>query len=199
MNLIELSKENLKEDDKKLYNLIIKDYNYDLVIFIAKGSFYIGNDLAKFNNCQLLEIFATRKGNKLKKIVSPLMKIIPLKLKKVLRKKEFNSNYHQKNSNRNIEFDEELWKKFKNVKSILLVDDSVDTGYSILYAKEKIEEFFKEAEIRVAALNCFKKSLAIVKTNYYLYKDTMLIGPWSNDSKENKIFKEEYYMWHNSL
>ena len=197
MELLELSRKRLQEENKKLYELIKKDYEYDLVIFIARGSFIIGKDLADFNGSPLLEIFASRKGGKIKKILSPFLKIIPKKSKNLLRKKEFNSNYHEKNTERKIYFNEKKWNKYKNKKNILLVDDSVDTGYSIKFAKEKIENFFDSSIVKVAAINCFEKSKKIVNTDYYLYSEKMLLGPWSNDSKENKDYLNEYIEWHN--
>ena len=129
------------------------------------------------------------------KIISPFLKIIPTSIKNVLRKKEFNSNYHEKNNERSISFDEDKWNQYKNCKKILLVDDSVDTGYSIKYAKEAIEKFFDKATVKVAAINYFEKSKKIVNTDYYLYTEKMLLGPWSNDSKENKEYLNEYYSW----
>ena len=196
MELLELSKKNLREKNKELYEKIIKEYNYDLVIFIARGSYLIGKDLAELNKASLLEIFATRKGGKLKKLISPILVIIPKGLKNLLRKKEFNSNYHEKNSERSITFDEKVWNKYKDAKNILLVDDSVDTGYSIKYAKEEIEKFFDGATVKVAAINYFDKSKSIVDTDFYLYNEKMLLGPWSNDSKENKEYLREYGEWH---
>ncbi len=196
MELLELSRKNLQEENRKLYKKIISKYNYDLVIFIARGSYLIGKDLADLNNVPLLEIFARRKGGKLKKVISPLLKIIPKRVKNILRKKEFNSNYHEKNNERHITFDEKQWGKYKNKANILLVDDSVDTGYSIKYAKEEIERFFKSSIVKVAAINYFEKSKKIVDTDFYLYSEKMLLGPWSNDSKENKDYLKEYNIWH---
>lgn len=196
MELLELSKEKLQEENKKLYEKIIHEYNYDLVIFIARGSYLIGKDLADLNNVPLVEIFATRKGGKLKKIVSPLLKLIPKKIKNILRDKEFNSNYHEKNNERNIKFNEKIWNKYKNKHMILLVDDSIDTGYSIKYAKEAIVNFFQGADVRVAGINYFEKSKKIVSTDFYLYSNVLLLGPWSNDSRENKDYINLYNTWH---
>ena len=195
MELLELSRKKLTEENKKLYKKVIKDYNYDLVIFIARGSYLIGRDLADLNNTPLLEVYATRKGGKFKKLVSPILKIIPRGIKNILRKKEFNSNYHEKNNERSISFNENIWSKYKDCKKIVLVDDSVDTGYSIKYAKETIEKFFTKATVKVAAINYFEKSKKIVDTDFYLYNEKMLLGPWSNDSKENKEYLNEYYEW----
>ena len=102
MEFIKLSKKNVEEESKKLYQKIIKDYNYDLVIFIAKGSFYIGQNLAKLNNVPLLEIYASRKKNKIKELVKPILKYIPSNLSKKLRQLEL------KNNTKSISYEEML-------------------------------------------------------------------------------------------
>ena len=196
MELLELSEEKMHDENKKLFKKIIKNYNYDLVIFIARGSYMIGLDLAKFNDVPLLEIFATRKGGKIKKVLRPLLKIIPKNIKKILRKNEFNSNYHEKNSDRNITFNGKIWNEYRDKKNILLIDDSVDTGYSIKKAKDAIESFFTNSNVKIAAINYFEKSKKIVNVDYFLYSEKMLLGPWSNDSKENKKYLMEYKKWH---
>ena len=58
--------------------------------------------------------------------------------------------------------------------------------------KEVVEQYFKNSEIKLAALNVFSKSEKVVDVNYYLYKDKLLEGPWSNDSKENEKFVQLY-------
>lgn len=78
---------------------------------------------------------------------------------------------------------------FKSVSKILIVDDSVDTGYSIKFVRKKLEETFVNVkDIRVAALNVWTKSFSVVNTDYYLWKDTIIVTPMSKDSKEYKIF-----------
>ncbi len=195
MNYQELSIKDLRKVDKELYNKIKRTYKYDLVIFIAKGSYLIGKDFSDFNNCSLLEISASRKGGNLKKILRPLLNLIPNKLKVYLRKKEMDSNVHSSNSDRNVCFNENIWKNHKQCKRILLVDDSIDTGYSVLLAKSEIEKFFKGSDIKVAVLNYFEKAKDIFIPDYYLYKNTIIKGPWSNDSKENKKYLKMYYKW----
>ena len=199
MEYLKLSIKSLEEENKKLFEIINKNFDYDCVVFIAKGSYLIGKDLATFKNVPLLEIFSKRKGATLKKIVNPILKILPTKMKKVLREKEFNSDVHTKNYERKIFFEENIWKKYKNVQNILIVDDSVDTGYSMKFVKDEVHNFFDKENrknIKVAALNCFEKSEKIVKTDYFVYKNTILEGPWSNDSKENDNFIKLYKDWH---
>ena len=195
MNYQELLIKDLEEVDKKLYKKIEKSFKYDCVIFIARGAYLIGKDFADFNDVPLLEIYASRKGGKLKKILRPFLVLIPEKLKVFLRRKEVNSNVHSKNPERDIKYDLTEWEKYKNCKKILIVDDSVDTGYSVLAVKKAVSNFFKEADVKVAVLNYFDKAKDVCVPDFYLYENTMIKGPWSNDSKENKVFLKKYQAW----
>lgn len=196
MKLVELSKKNLYQENKKLVNLINKDYQFDLIIFVAKGAFLIAKDVSNITGIPMIEVFSKRKGEKFKKIVRPILKIMPYKIKKALRSIEFNSNYHNIKSERKVFFDEKIWKKYTNKKNILILDDSIDTGYTIANVKKVVRDFFGDVEIRIASLNCFSKSKQIINTDYYIYRDTMLKGPWSNDSNEYESFMKEYSEWH---
>lgn len=196
MNYIELSSKDVENKTIELFRKILSsDYKFDLVVFIAKGSYTIGKKLSELGNCPLLEIKATRKGNKLKKIISPFLKLIPKKIKMYLRNKEVKSNVHEKNIERNVIYNVEKWSKYKECKNIILVDDSVDTGYSIKACKEEIERFFSNSNIKIAVFNYFEKSEKIIKVDYSIYKEMMMNGPWSNDSKYHKDFLKEYDNW----
>ncbi len=199
MKSVELSLESSKEISKKLAQKICENYKYDLVIFIAKGSYTIGKALAEYNNVGLIEIKATRKGNFLKEKFKKVLNILPSQIKDFLRDIEINSNVHGRISERKILYDEKIWEQFIKCKKIILVDDSVDTGNSMKQCKEVVNVFFKNSEVKIAALNIFSKSEDVVKTDYYIWKDRILKGPWSNDSVENdefirlyKKYKESY-------
>ncbi len=198
MEFINLSKKDVKKNCDKLYKLIIKDnYDYDLVIFIAKGSFYIGKDLAELKKVPLLEIEALRKGNNLKRFLRPMLVLLPDSIKKSLRKKELSFN---KNVNpieeRYISFNDEIYEKYKKCKKILVVDDSIDTGNSVKQVIDALKKFFKKSTIKVAVFNVMAKSS--IKADYTIYEDTLLSGPWSNDSKENKQMINDYLEWKNN-
>jgi len=193
MNYIELSIKDVKEKTSELYKKIAKDFNYDLVIFIARGSFIIGEELSKLNNVPLLEIYATRKGGKLKKIIKPLFKFIPRSILIKLRSKEIKSSFHEKNDDRNVQYNNDVFLKYKECKKILLVDDSIDSGYSVKYTLDILKSMFKKAEFKVAVFNVMNYSC--IKSDYCLYEDHMICGPWSNDSKENNLYLKMYYEW----
>lgn len=193
MNYLELSIEDVKKETKKLYDKVIKNYDYDLVIFIAKGSYLIGDELSKLNNTPLLEIFAVRKGNKIKQLLKPIIKFVPRSIRIKMREKEMNSDYHEQNNDRKVNFDAKEYLKYKNVKNILLVDDSIDSGNSIILTTKAIKGQFKKAKVKVAVFNTMSKSS--VKADYTLYENMMICGPWSNDSKYYNKYAKMYKVW----
>lgn len=192
MNYLELSIENVEEESKKLYH-IVKDYDYDIVVFIAKGSFTIGSTLAILKNVPLIEISAKRPVRYIKKILISFIKFIPKSILIKLRTREMKSSIYEKDKNRNITFNKHIYNLHEKKKKILLVDDSIDSGYTIIEAKQALENIFKNAEIKIAVLNCMDKS--IIKPDFILHHNTLLCGPWSNDSKYYKQFVKTYEEW----
>ena len=192
MELVELSLKSLEEVSLKLAKKINEDFDYDLVIFIAKGSYLIGKTIADYKNVPLLEIKAVRQGNSLKNKLKNVLKILPKPVKKVLRNIEVKSDVHTKNVSRKIESNEKNWNKYLDKKRIVLVDDSVDTGNSMKQCAQTIKKYFKDSEVKIVALNFLEKSKQVIDVDFALYNDKLLEGPWSNDSKENGQFIIEY-------
>ena len=192
MDYLELSIEEVKKQSNKLFNTIIKEYDYDLVIFIAKGSYLIASELSNLKNVPLIEIKAHRKGSILKKIIKPFLKLIPKKILLKIRIKEMNHQTKKFDSKRYINFNDKKYSKYLNAKKILIVDDSIDSGNTMLQVKEEINKLFR-SEIKICVFNYMNNS--IIKPDYHLYRDTMICGPWSNDSKYNKKFLKMYREW----
>lgn len=194
MNYIEMSEENVKENTIKLFEIIKKDrFDYDLVIFISKGAFLIGSELAEMKKVPLLEIYAQRKGSLIKRMIKPFLRCLPKSLLISLRKQEMKNPYHEKNKERNVSYSEKKYINYKKCEKILLVDDSTDSGYSIKEALNKLEELFEDSQIKTAVFNTMSKSK--YKPEYTLFSDVMICGPWSNDSKYYKEFIAKYKEW----
>lgn len=162
----------------------------DLVVFVATGAFSLGQALARLYNVPVCEIKAARSGNSIKSMLTPLLKLLPKGLKLWLRKKEQNSGFHSNNSAREVQFNPPVLER--EIKSILLVDDAVDTGYTILACKNELKKRYPQASVEVAALTVFDMSKQLVQVEYCLYENVILMGPWSNDSKEHVQFVKAY-------
>lgn len=168
------------------------DVQPDLVVFVAKGAFQIGLILADFFSVPVLEATAERSGNRLKSLISPVLRWIPSGLKVWLRRREVESQVHFKHTERNVMIRVPEMMDTKAIKMILLVDDSVDTGHTVLAVRERLNECFPDAEVRIASLFLFSESKKVVQTDYWLYENVFFSAPWSNDSKYHQSFLEEY-------
>ncbi|MCH6269414.1 phosphoribosyltransferase family protein, partial [Neobacillus citreus] len=110
----------------------VKDSGFepDIIIYVANGGIIIGQEMSNLLSKPYYGIKVARSGNSLKKNLSFLIRILPGKVKDILRTFELNSGLHSKASTREIkEVNTDLPI---SVKKILVVDDSVDTGNTIL-------------------------------------------------------------------
>lgn len=194
MDCIELSIKKLDEVCRDFAFEIKKEYQPDLVIYLAKGAYLIGNSMSNVFNVPLIAIGSTREGNVLKEKLSLLLGLLPRWLCNFLRRVELKSNVHGRNKERHIEFldDIALLNIQTNNLKILVVDDSVDTGSSVLAAQKVIKSKFPDSVIRIAVLNVMSASKENIKVDYYLYTDKMLRTPMSKDSREYRKFLEMY-------
>lgn len=193
MKYLELSIKDTEEESNKLAQIISKDFKPDIIVFIAKGAFIIGKVISKYFNVPLIEIHAVREVGKFKNYFSFILKFIPKKLKTYLRKKEILSGIHNKYTERRIYF-EKGSEKLKKAKKILVVDDSVDTGHTAKQVCDYLVRNFGEKTIRFACLNVFEESEKTFKVHYRLYKNYIIVGPWSRDSKYYSNFIYKYKM-----
>ena len=199
MNYVELSAKDVKERCRTLSEQVsASGFRPDLVIFIAKGAFQIGKIMSDNLSCPLAEISCKRSGGKLKEKLSPVLKLIPGRVRGFIREKEMNKRNKKNNSERSTEYNVKQWSEYDNAERVLIVDDSIDSGSSMRAAVDAASEFFQKAEIRTAVLNVFDGSEAIVKADYHLTDNLLISGPWSNDSKEHKKFLSQYRRWKES-
>lgn len=194
MDCVTLSLKSLREESLKLAAVVEREYKPDLVVYIARGGYLIGKDVADYFQVPCVGIHAERRGGGLKEKVAPLLRILPAPLKKVLREMELKSGVHKVDTERNVFWDRDDLDTISgmNIKNILIVDDSVDTGYSMLQVRNRINADMGQVNIKVAAINVWSKSYTVCKTDYSNYKDTIISTPMSKDSQEYPTFEDMY-------
>lgn len=165
-----------------------------MIIFVAKAGFLIGQEFSIAMGVPMIGIETVRdKGNDIKKIISPFIRKMPNFVRNILITTELKSNIHLKNANRSVAFIESSVKnEYLRMSNILIVDDSIDTGMSILAVKRKVEKRFANADIKIAGFNVWDKSRKIIETDFFLYKNTIIKAPMSMDSAEYDTFLCEY-------
>ena len=193
MKYIELTRKDIEEQCKDGDKEIQKTYQPDLIVYVAKAGYLIGREMKNVFNVPLVGISATREGNDLKEVVGPFVSKLPNFVRNILISLELKSDTHSKNTERKIHYHEGLEKmKSQNIKSILVVDDSVDTGHSMKQVVDAISSLFGDVEIKIAGLNVWDKSRNIIDSDFALYKNTVIKTPMSKDSKEYKDFMKIY-------
>lgn len=155
----------------------------------------IGDTIAGYFKVDNIGIHAEREGSKLKELISPILRCLPQGIKLGLRKMELASGVHKEYKERKIYWDnsEICLRILKNKKNILVVDDSVDTGYSMISVVQKIRrDVGEDVTIKTAAINCWSKSSSVIRTDFFNYEDTIIQTPMSKDSKEYSTFEQLY-------
>ncbi|WP_342462768.1 phosphoribosyltransferase [Geobacillus sp. FSL K6-0789] len=102
---------------------------------------------------------------------------------------EIKIGFHKKNNKRYIEKLPDL-SVFNN---ILIVDDALDTGYSIKSLIERIGNY-NEKNIKIAVIN-HSDTRSIIKPHYHIYSNKIVQFPWSTDSK----FYNQYFSFKKAI
>lgn len=199
MNYVELSIKSLSEKSSELGRMISDEYAPDVIVFIARGGYIVARQIQAVLGSKLIGANAARSGNKLKEHIVPILKLLPEKAKIFLRSVELNSGIHEKKTERKVELHNQINYVNQNIhQKFLIVDDSIDTGYSMKAVYEEIKKLFHDSEIRCAALNVWDKSKNIINADYVLYRNTIIKTPMSKDSKEYGEFLRIYDEYLNS-
>lgn len=188
MKFTELSLIELEEKCDEWVRCIAEKYQPDLIIYIAKAGYLIGLRFAEYFHIPLLGITAVRKGDKFKSAVGPVVSKMPRFFRNWIIVAEYAMGYHLFNRKREASILLESPEITKLYHRILLVDDSMDTGITMLESKKLVQETFKDAEIRIASLNVWDRSEKLIKADYSLYRNTIIKSPMSKDSKEYDAF-----------
>lgn len=192
MEYLEFSIKSLDEKCKEWGNEIRKDYQPELIIYIARGSYLIGKSLSEYFGVPLVAISAERNGNNFKELVAPVLAILPRWFCDLLRKMELKSGVHNSKVERNIKFLDSIHQYRYDGIAVLIVDDSIDTGNSMKQVVDVVSHELPRSIIKVAAFNVWDESETVIKTDYFCYKNAIMRTPMSKDSREYKLFKKMY-------
>lgn len=189
MKVLTLEKEQFFEKCSELVSLI--DFEPDLVIGIYEGGTHVMNAVKNSKNLSQAEFCTSKlqRSNRLKRqksLVAPLLKILPRRLVNKMRvveiarlKKSIDSFNLEELTNEKMDIDISLDQKNK-AAAILIIDDAIDSGRTMFIVKSRVKSMFPKAKIKTAVLT-WTIDNAIVKPDFYLYKNILVRFPWSLD------------------
>nr|WP_297704313.1 phosphoribosyltransferase [uncultured Butyrivibrio sp.] len=187
------------EQDCKLWaKEIASAFKPSLIVFVAKSGFLFARPMSEYFNCPIVDVIASREDNKAKDLVKKIIPWMPkFLLAYMLKKRVSKPSYHEK-SNRIVRgtsrFDRIDLEKYDN---ILLVDDSVDTGWSLLRVQEYLEDKGIKGKYKTASYCVLSESENRVKVDFCRFKDQIVITATSRYSNEHKKFLNDYIGWKN--
>lgn len=186
----------VNEDCFKWAEEISENYQPDIIIFLAKSGFLFARPLAEYFKCDMADILVSRPSNRGKDRIRKYIPRLPKQILYFALKSKFAYGYHDKNSEREIK----ITKRFADIdfsqyQKILLVDDSIDTGWSMCKAVELLQKRAAHCEIKIAGYCMIAMSQMRVKTDFVRYKDTIVVTATSRYSSEYPKFVQEYENW----
>lgn len=196
MKFVEMNIGELRSASFKLCELLPAGYRPDLVVYLARGGYLIGRDASDYFACPLAELEKHR-AEPLKKDAG-LLGRLPRWAKHLLRAIEL---YVRKRRIHQEELDSvgpaALTPRYPwpvSVEHILFVDDSVDSGSSVIAGCKALRTRYPESDIRIAVLNTFVQSAGGVSFDAVLMHDTLLSTP---ASKDNLCYEEFCRLYEN--
>ncbi|NNL16568.1 MAG: hypothetical protein HKO81_08005 [Flavobacteriaceae bacterium] len=199
MKVITLNKAIFSKKCSELFSKL--DIEPDLVIGILNGGGYVMEEYRNYkpHTSAFFQTVAIKRNNNLKRnyIAIFLLKILPYNLLNMLRiyesEKADKSIKKLKDSNlMNIKLGISLdFLSNESIKNILIVDDAIDTGKTMLIVKNNLQKIFPKTKISTAVIS-WTIERSIVKPDYYLYENALIRFPWSIDYKGKDFEKKSF-------
>ena len=199
MEVITLNKEAFSNSSAKLISKI--DFQPDIIVGILNGGGYVVEEIKRAKEFDQVRIelvkLNKRKGLKnnpvVKFVLNSLPTVITDKLR-VLESKKARKSINNldldslNNYSIDLKFDSDTKEK---IKSILIIDDAIDTGKTMFVIKNNLSKSFPNAEIKTAIIS-WTIQTSIVKPDYWLYKNILVRFPWSIDYKAKDFEKKSF-------
>lgn len=196
MKVITLNSIDLEDKAFSLASMILKDqWEADLIIGIATGGVFVsrpmktrfienGWDGEYFEMKLSRQSTEAKKKLKVKIFLTKLPYFIPNQLRKLemFISESFKAGEYDPSKEKRVVLSDDLINGIKSSNSILLVDDAIDTGSTILAIKHVIRRLNPSIDIKVAVLTVTHKK-PYIEPDYTLYKRILLRCPWAEDYK----------------
>lgn len=179
------------ESTCKRLSLLTVDFTPDILIGVLTGGGYVGREVAKmFAKSHYTEICLHRGSSEKKRKfhADVALKRIPYWLLNILRVAEvvyyeWKVKFVKPERKGEVRFEDAIAAKLnEGKKKVLIVDDCIDTGYTLKTIIDIINRDFPGNEIKIAVITTAHKH-PVVKADYSLYNRVLVRFPWSFDAK----------------
>lgn len=175
---------------------IKETYHPDIVIGILTGGGYIGREICKYldnldDGVIYTEVKLQRGSTKAKEVshLKNILRLLPQKVLDFLRILEvefleIKAKIVKPNRYGTIILPENIiFQLAQGKRKILLVDDCIDTGYTLKIIKEYIENKYPNNIIKIAVITTAHR-YPVINADFQLYKKVLIRFPWAYDTKK---------------
>lgn len=175
---------------------IKKTFLPEAVIFLEKSGFLFAKPMTEEFACPMYSLSVGRPGNDAKDSIREKVPYVPKFMLALALKSKAMYGYNEDNAERKIEVNDRFDSaKLDAFNRILIVDDSVDTGWSMLAAKELVQSKAPNADVRIASYCVIDYSLDRVKVDFLRRQNAIVMTATSRYSKEYGMFLSELAAW----
>lgn len=173
-----------------------ESYKPDLIVFIAKSGFLFAKPIADYFDCAMVDILVSRPASKTKDKLKKIIEIIPNIIILNILKMPIMYKFNEKKKERNIKISERYKSEKQKIhRKILIVDDSVDTGWTLQCVYKVVSDNFPNAIVKTAAYTVIDYSKDRVSVDYFRYRNTIVLTATSRKSNQYNKFLEQYEVW----
>jgi hypoxanthine phosphoribosyltransferase len=196
-NIIDLDFPALEKHLTTLAEMIsTSDFRPEHILYIERAGLYCAHTISKHLQISASGIQAQRSANQLKEKCRHVLRWMPRPVSHSLRKLEIASGLHNRNNERQISFRQQEPPRDRN---ILILDDALDTGYSMLAVQQHLVQLGHEpSRIRTAVLTVTSQQ-AVMEPDYFLFQQTIVTFPWSYDSACYDNARNQYIVFQKEI
>jgi len=191
MNVVTLDSVSLEQKTIELWEDVIKKYVPEYVIAIERGGGVLVDvllDAGLIDSACVIRLKSQRKLTQSKdKFFTSCIKILPDRLNVLLRQleslfKESMQIFRRNNNPKYVSLLSNIDLKVLDDKNILIIDDAIDSGETILSCIQFLEQKCEPAELKIACITVtFTKP--IIQPHFTLFNRTIVRFPWAPDVK----------------
>ncbi len=159
----------------------VAGFRPDILLYVEEGARLPAVALCRELGLKAVPVIARRRGHGLKKIMAPLIAIMPRTLTNLLRRAEERSRVHAQGG-RTVIWPHDFAGPTGN---ILLLDDAADTGGTLAAVKTTLVHRGIEAACIRTAVLCATTEAGRAQADFYVLERNCVL-PWSPDSAECK-------------
>ncbi len=193
---VSLAGSEIQKDCREWAREIAESFYPEIVIFVANSGYLYAKPIADALGAKLGYVKAVRSGDSAKNKLTPVMKLVPKAIINWIICSPLKFYYHSRKKDRNVIVPDSLKRiSSEEIGKILIVDDSVDTGYTMKQVLERIKELFPGAVVKTASYVVSDFSKRNFEIDYCRFRNKMFLTATSRKSTEYEDYMKEISEW----